>query len=81
MANWQTTSRNMMILDSPNLITNLSDLNVKHGIKCGANFTMSPIMSLMYSANFEVGADFVWYFGNEQDNRRYDLVVCGVFTF
>ncbi len=81
MANWQTTSRNMMILDSPNLITNLSDLNVKHGIKCGVNFTMSPIMSLMYSANFEVGADFVWYFGNEQDNRRYDLVVCGVFTF
>lgn len=81
VADWQCSPRNMMMLDFPNLITNLSDMNVKHGIRCGANFTISPIMSLIYSFSFKVGANFAWYFGNEQDNKRYDLVVCGVFTF
>ena len=80
-ATWQDYPRSMMILDFPNLIANLSDLYVKHGVKCGANFTLSPIFSLTYNAKFEVGADFTWYFGNEQDNKLYDLVICGVFTF
>ena len=81
MASWKTSPRNMMIRDFPNLITDLPSLNVKHGVTCSANFTMSPIMSLIYSFQFELGADFTWYFANEQDLKRYDLVLCGVFTF
>ena len=80
-ANWKDSPRNMMIIDFPDLISDLSSFNVKHGVTCGLNFTLSPIMSLMYSFQFKFGADFTWYFGNEQDNKLYDLVLCGVFTF
>ncbi len=80
-ANWKGSPRNMMILGFPELVSNLSSFDVKHGVTCGVNFTLSPIMSLIYSFQFEFGADFTWYFGNEQDNKLYDLVLCGVFTF
>ncbi|MCR4939371.1 MAG: hypothetical protein K5930_04590 [Treponemataceae bacterium] len=80
-ADWKTSAQNMLILELPALITNLSDLNIKHGLKCGANFTLSPIVSLTYSFQFELGADFIWYFANEQSDKLYDLVLCGVFTF
>ncbi|MCR4713478.1 MAG: hypothetical protein K5751_03765 [Treponemataceae bacterium] len=81
IANWKTYPSNMMILDFPRLITDLPSLSVKHGVTFGANFTMSPIMSLMQNFQFDIGADFTWYFANEQEGKLYDLVVCGVFTF
>ena len=81
IANWKTRPSNMMILDFPYLITDLPSLSVKHGVTFGANFTMSPIMSLIYQFQFDIGADFIWYFANEQNRKLYDLVICGVFTF
>ena len=80
-ADWMTTRRNMLILDFHKLITKLPSLFVKHGVKCGVNFTLAPTMSLTYSFQFKFGADFTWYFRNEQDKKLYDLVLCGVFTF
>ena len=80
-ADWKANPMDMAILKIPQLISDYSSLLVKHGVKCGANFTLSPIMSLMYSFQFKFGADFIWYFKNEQNEKQFDLVLCGVFTF